>query len=241
MGVPPNAIPLANRDFPQKVQCVHESYLEAGAHILTANSFGVREGERLAEYARRGALLAEQVADESPFSACVWLSLTAGFVRSEREALPTLVAGRAVVVETVGSLLQAEEVVKILLEAKPILLAVTCHFRATGLMPDRSEPEIVARRLSQTGVDIMGANCGETPESFLDIAERLRANTSLPLLIQPSAGLPTRNSLNEWSYPTNDEAFANIAKGLFERGVNIVGGCCGTTPKTIVRIAQHCF
>jgi methionine synthase I (cobalamin-dependent) len=241
-GVTPTGILTANRSYPDKVLAVHHQYLNAGARVLTANTFGWRDGEPIGDFVREGALLAEQAAQQSSSPACVWLSLTTAFLRLEPlETLASLFAGRAIIIETCTTLHHAEEAVRKAKQANPTLLAVTCHYRAGGSMPDGTEPETAVRHLEALGVDVVGANCGENPESFLPIARRMKDSTGLPLVVQPSAGLPRDNTLGQWVYPVQTEAFVQSVLRLLEVGVKIVGGCCGTTPETIRAIYQHCF
>src|SRR5205085_3866933 len=100
--------------------------------------------------------------------------------------------------------------------------------RSDGCIPDGATPETAALALVQSGADIVGGNCGETPETFIEVAQRMRAVTDAPLLFQPSAGLPSRSEEGAWVYPVGPGSFAEVAARLFAAGVDIVGGCCGT-------------
>lgn len=240
-GLVPNTILPANRTVPFKVAGVHQRYLEAGSRIITANTFGWRDDENISEYVREGALIAEQAVELSPYMGSVWLALTSAFLRLEVEILQPIFAGRAVIIETCTSLKHAELALIRAKEATPVLIGVTCHFRANGKMPDGSEPEEVVRTLEACGADIVGANCGDNPESFVGIAKKMKGATGLPLLIQPSAGLPRDNTLGEWDYPVTIPEFVASISRLIDMGVKIVGGCCGTTPDYIRAVHRHCF
>lgn len=240
-GVMPAEVLVANHHQPFLVASVHQRYLEAGARIITANTFGWREGKPLTEFVREGALIAEQTVHLSPVTACVWLGLTSAFLRLDADILQPIFAGRAVMIETCTSLAHAEAALLRAKEADAPLVGVTCHFRANGKMPDGSEPDEVVRVLEAGGADIVGANCGDNPESFVGVATQMKRATGLPLLMQPSAGLPKDNTLGEWVYPVTISEFVGTISRLIEVGVKIVGGCCGTTPEYIRAIHRHCF
>lgn len=241
-GVPPNGVLLANCETPERVVAIHERYLRAGARILTANTFGYRSGKPLAEHVRMGAYLAERAAHQSEHPACVWLSLTTSFIRSERKAIPTLARHRAILIETCTSLAQTVEAVEIVGAARPAFLGVSFHFTSGGVIPDGSEIEDVLREIAPLNIDALGANCGDSPESFIRVLARLRLATDIPLIAQPSAGVPPRDFEGErFQYPVKPERLATAAKTYLNLGARFVGGCCGTTPAHIRAIYDFCF
>ncbi len=241
-GVPPNGVLVANRECPEKVLAIHERYLQAGARILTANTFGYRDNKPLAEYVRMGALLAEQSAHYSVRPACVWLSLTTSFIRNERKAIPSLVRHRAILIETCTSLAHAVEAVEIVGAARPAFLAVSFHFTSGGVIPDGSGVDEVIREIAPLNLDALGVNCGDSPESFIRVLARLRMTTDCPLIVQPSAGVPPRNREGErFQYPVQPDRLAAAAKTYLDLGARFVGGCCGTTPAHIRAIYDICF
>ncbi len=240
-GVPPNGILPANRLYPEKVSEIHERYLQSGARILTANTFGYCDGDPIAEYVREGAFLAEQTAHFSHLPACVWLSLTTSFIRNEREAIPSLVRHRAVVIETCTSLAHAVEAAEIVRAAEPAFLAVSFHFKSDSVIPDGSDVDDVLRDIATVEIDALGANCGDNPEKFIGVMARMRLATDLPLLVQPSAGIPKSSAVERWQYPVQPSRFAGVAKTFLALGVRFVGGCCGTTPAHIRAVYDFCF
>jgi 5-methyltetrahydrofolate--homocysteine methyltransferase len=260
-GIAPGAILRANLESPEVVREVHRHYLTAGAQILTANTFGVGEGAAWGRCARAGWELAVEAAQESEAEVFVWLSIMPGDLPRETETLRALVADAAyrpdaLLLETNTSLIGARKAVEAARMLRPELLAVTCHFRADGRMPDGTSPETAACALTAAGAHVVGGNCGDTPEAFVAVAERMRAVTRLvrvnlqragyavvagdtPLLFQPNAGLPMRAAEGDGTYPVGPEAFAEIAARLLDAGANIVGGCCGTTPAHIAAIQNR--
>jgi len=250
-GQPPEAWNLTH---PDEVLAVGRAYVEAGSRILLTNTFGANR-IRLAEAGladqvqilnRRGVELSRQAAGAG---VAVFASigptgklLVAGEVTPEqvRSAFEEQAAALAeagadgLVVETMTNL---EEARLALLAAKSTgLPVVVCMVFDSGRARDRTlmgeTPETVARALEAAGADVLGANCGQGIEGFVDLCRRFRAVTSLPLWMKPNAGLP------EWvdgrpCYTTAPEAFATHALELRAAGADFLGGCCGTNPEFI--------
>ena len=250
-GQPPEAWNLTH---PDEVLAVGRAYVEAGSRILLTNTFGANR-IRLAEAGladqvqilnRRGVELSRQAAGAG---VAVFASigptgklLVAGEVTPEqvRSAFEEQAAALAeagadgLVVETMTSL---EEARLALSAAKSTgLPVVVCMVFDSGRARDRTlmgeTPETVARALEAAGADVLGANCGQGIEGFVDLCRRFRVVTSLPLWMKLNAGLP------EWvdgrpCYTTAPEAFATHALELRAAGADFLGGCCGTNPEFI--------
>jgi 5-methyltetrahydrofolate--homocysteine methyltransferase len=93
--------------------------------------------------------------------------------------------------------------------------------------------------LSHLGVDVVGLNCSTGPEHMREPVRYLTENISLPISTIPNAGLPL-NVNGRAIYPMEPEPFATaLAEFVGTLGVNIIGGCCGTTPEHIARIVAH--
>jgi len=95
--------------------------------------------------------------------------------------------------------------------------------------------EQAADELARAGADIIGSNCGNGIENMVKIAAEFRRCTSLPLLIQSNAGLPEIID-GKAVYSESPEFMAGKCRDLLDIGVNIIGGCCGTTPEHIAAI-----
>jgi methionine synthase I (cobalamin-dependent) len=117
-------------------------------------------------------------------------------------------------------------------------VAVTMVFD-TGQQRDRTmmgtTPEDCARALTSAGADIIGANCGQGIEGFVEIGRRLRSVTDRPLWIKANAGMPQLVEGN-LAYPGTPAEFASFVKPLVDVGVTFIGGCCGTTPEFIAAL-----
>ena len=243
-----------NLSQPDMVQSVHEEYLKVGVDILETNTYGANRlklaahgfGDRVQEINQRGVELARQAVLSSQRDS-VWVAGAMGPLGktvapigtvSEDEARDIfqeqasgLLSGGAdlIMLETFSdlkSLKIALESVRELAPEIPVVAQMT--FGEDGLTPLGASPERVARELMTLDVDMIGANCSLGPEMMYRVLERMRQVSSLPLSVQPNAGLPEVVD-GRVIYLCSPEYMAHYAKRFFGLGTRVLGGCCGTT------------
>ncbi len=95
--------------------------------------------------------------------------------------------------------------------------------------------EQAAEGLAKAGADIIGSNCGNGIENMIKIAGELKKYTTLPIIMQSNAGLPEMQD-GSVVYAETPEFMAEKCRELLDIGVNIIGGCCGTTPAHVAAI-----
>ncbi|HEX3354092.1 MAG: bifunctional homocysteine S-methyltransferase/methylenetetrahydrofolate reductase [Terriglobales bacterium] len=244
-----------NLSQPDLIRDLHHEYLQAGAEIIETNTFG-GNSFRLARHSmenrvREINLSGARLAREAAKSFDVWVAGSVGplGVRIEplgktsfeearasfREQIAALVEGGVdlLMLETFG---YVEELHQAILAARdvdpkiPLVAQVTID--EDGNCLDGSTPESFAPRIEGWGVDVLGCNCSVGPVAMLDVIERVRALTSLPLAAQPNAGMP-RSVEGRNIYLCSPEYMASYARKFVAAGVRLVGGCCGTTPDHI--------
>ena len=250
-----------NLSDPAMILSIHEEYLQAGAEILETNTFGanrfrlerhglagkVREinaaGVRLAREAVSN-LKARQAGD-------AWVAGAVGplGVRLEPLGKTGLDEARAafaeqiqalidngvdlLIVETMPALNEAREALAAAGEIAPgipVVVMVTVDDESNCL--DGSSPAQAAALLTEWGAGAIGVNCSTGPASVLTAIEAMRAATALPLAAMPNAGLP-RAVEGRNIYLCSPEYMASFARKAIAAGVQLVGGCCGTTPNHI--------
>jgi len=244
-----------NVSQPELIRSIHHEYLQAGAEIIETNTFGAnsfrlaRHG--LADHVRDINVAGAHVAREAAKSFGGWVAGSVGplGIRIEplgktsfeearaafREQVEALVEGGIdlLMLETFGYVEELHQAVLACrdVDAKiPIVAQVTID--EDGNCLDGSDPEAFAVRLTEWNVDVMGINCSVGPVAMLDAIERVRAATSLPLSAQPNAGMP-RSVEGRNIYLCSPEYMATYTGKFVEAGVQLVGGCCGTTPEHI--------
>ncbi len=209
-----------NLSHPDRVEAVARSYVEAGSRIILTNTFQANAGQ-VRELNTAGVRISKRAAGGA---AKVVASIGPGgdeaAVLKQSEALAGAGAD-ALLLETFVDVAEARTAVA---AAKRTGLPVIVSF----VFLSDFTPEQVASAMNDAGADAVGANCGTGLDGFCGICARLRAACDLPLWIKPSAGLPGNR--------VTPEDFAAAAMDLIAAGADIIGGCCGTTPKFIEKI-----
>jgi methionine synthase I (cobalamin-dependent) len=264
LGLPPGECGLRwNLAAPDRVRAVHQRYLDAGADLLTTNTFS---GTRLALAAhgleheaealnREGAALARAVAgrralvlgDIGPFGGLLEpygetpAETASASFRAQAAAL--LEGGAdAILVETMSDPVEAGLAIAAAREAgAPAVIATfTFQHSPAGLRTMMGgDAATMVRAALAAGADVVGANCGT--ELSLDdyaglAAELVAAAEGRPVMVQPNAGSPARDG-GRVVYRTGPEEFGRAAERFLAAGVRIVGGCCGTGPAHIAALA----
>jgi 5-methyltetrahydrofolate--homocysteine methyltransferase len=246
---------LWNLENPDAVRAAHAAYAQAGAQLLTTNTFGGTRprldmhglGDRLAEVNRNAAQIARSVADERGLLVAGDLGPTGellaplGTLTPEEaralfaEQLAALVEGGVdlVLVETLSDLGEADAALAAAREVAPHLpVIVTMSFDTNLRTMMGVRPGDAVRHLADAGADAVGANCGRGPEEMEAIAaELVQARTGdLLLVAQSNAGLPQVVG-DHFEYDATPSDLAAHAGRLAGLGIDLVGGCCGSTPE----------
>jgi homocysteine S-methyltransferase len=242
---------------PDLVKQVHESYVRAGADLLSTNSFGANRF-RLATHSLESEVerintasveLARECAGERAYvggsvgpTGLTWKTLSANDMQTVRTAFRDQV--RALLAAGVDVLLletfrQPEELHLALeaaleLSAKSVPVVASVSFDPFGTMADGTGPEEMARKLSAWGADALGVNCADGPAGVYEMVTRM-FDAGLPITAQPNAGLPHRVD-GRFAYMATPEYFQLYARRLYKAGVKAVGGCCGTTAEHVRKI-----
>ncbi len=246
-----------NQTHPDIIRELHVRYLEAGADVFNANTFGLNSlkfpGEvevlasaavKIAKEARvqagrpdayiaidigpTGKLL-EPLGDLSFDDA---VELFAEVIRAGAAA-----GGDLVLIETMSDTYEAKAAVLAAKENTDLPVIVTCVFDGKGKMLTGGTVDSAVAMLEGLGVDALGINCSLGPEQMLPLAKRMVWRASVPVVINPNAGLP-RNENGQTVYDVGPEEFAAAMGAIADLGVQALGGCCGTTPEHIRRMVE---
>ncbi len=244
---------------PELVAEVHRDYINAGADVIETNTFGANRlklaahglESKVHEINVKAAQLARSIAKDS---ACVAGSV--GPLGVEIEPLGKLAYDEAkdlfaeqikglleggvdlITFETfrlVEELVQGIRAVRELNAEIPIMAQVTIN--SEGNLLSGESLERFAEEMARYKVDVIGLNCSVGPRLMLDALERLRELTTIPISVQPNAGMP-QNIGGRILYMTSPEYIAEYAKRFIQTGAAIVGGCCGTNPTHIKAIRR---
>ncbi len=242
---------------PGAVAEIHRAYIEAGAQLIITNTFGANRfklgkhglQDRVTELNRAGVDLAKRVVaasfkevliagDVGPLGVRI---APYGRVKPEaaREAFAEQIRALAesgadlIVIETFSDLYEIKEAIKAarLVCDLPVVASVTFTRDDRTLLGD--DPVMVARRLEEAGVDVIGINCSGGPAQLLRLLKQMKqAVPNANFWVKPNAGWPEQVG-GRIMYPADADYFGDYALSFREAGASVVGGCCGTTPQHI--------
>jgi 5-methyltetrahydrofolate--homocysteine methyltransferase len=256
---------LWNITHPEIVKKIHASYLEAGADIILTNTFGsngvkllkVKQQHQLKEINKQAVKIAREVVEEyhkkNPRQ--VFIAASLGPTGEILEPIGTLKASEAyqgyksqieemkspgvdmVVLETFYNLDEIKIALKAVKENSDLPVFASMTFDEGMKTIYGVTPEQAVEELFKEEADGVGANCGSGPELLYKILTRMRIITDALLLVEPNAGLPYIKN-NKVVYPSTPQEMAEYAEKFLQLKVNIIGGCCGTTPEHIKAISN---
>ena len=257
---------ILNVSRPDKIKEVHRKYLDVGCDAIETNTFGANWAnlaeygiaERIYELAFAGGKLAKEVTQEYDEQKYVIGSIgpgtklpTLGHIKFEelRESYFQCAKGLvdsgvdALLIETAQDLLQAKSAILAAREAidrsdRDVLLMAQVTVETTGTMLLGTEIRAALNALEPLGIDLIGLNCATGPEEMSEHLRTLSQFASCGLSVMPNAGLPELGP-NGASYPLSADELAKYLQDFVDRyGINLVGGCCGTTPEHIDAVVK---
>jgi homocysteine S-methyltransferase len=240
------------------VRQVHEDYARAGAQVLETNTFGANAlrlsavglEKKTRAINEAGARLAREAAGPERFVAGSVGPLIRPRGTGEplsaddkevifREQMEALAEGGVdlFILETFSSL---DDLLLALRVAATLGLPATAQlaFLEEGRSREGITAEEAARRLTDAGATMLGANCGSGPRELLRVLVRMAAVSPLPLSAFPNSGFPQYVD-GRYIYLATPEYFAAMGREMVQNGASLVGGCCGTTPAHIQALARE--
>lgn len=250
LGLPSGVAPeLWNLSDPAKITSVHKEYIISGADFITTNTFGIN-ADKYDNYEEliRCAIDCANTARE--YTPGVYIAFDIGPTGRLLEPLGDLKFDEAVelysknvkaalscgvdcfIIETMNDCRETKAAVLAVRENTDLPLFVTNAYDESGKLMTGADPEAMICMLEGMGVDAVGMNCSFGPDKMLDIIDRFVRFSSLPIIVNPNAGLP-KVADGETVYDVSADEFADYMAALAKKGASILGGCCGTTPKYI--------
>jgi 5-methyltetrahydrofolate--homocysteine methyltransferase len=263
LGMPSGVCPeLFVLEHPDWLRTLQWDYYEAGASLVYTFTFGGNEpklghfgitGENAAEINRKLASISCSIRDEymrkfpgqtrwvagdiAPTGAFLKPAgdMTTEAMKSifRRQAQALLAGGVDLfVIETMMDLSEARLALMAVREICDLPVMVTMTFGKNGKTLAGNAVTECLLTLEDAKADAFGANCSTGPEEMIPLLAELRRITRLPLAAKPNAGMPIVEN-GRTIFPMTPEVFADACVKLIGDGVNLIGGCCGTTPDHI--------
>jgi len=246
-GEPPE---VCNMVRPELVASVHQAYAEAGADVITANTFGANSmkmkpiGYSPEEVIKRAVTIARQAAgsrlvalDVGPLGQLMAPMGTLSFNDACAEFAMQIRAGQQagadlILIETMSDLYEAKAAVLAAREQSRLPVICSLTFQRNGRTLMGNDPLTAATVLESLGADALGVNCSLGPEDLLPVVRELTRAAHVPILVQANAGLPELIN-GRPVYPVDPESYADSAEKMVDMGIKMLGGCCGTNPAFI--------
>ncbi|MCE5184443.1 MAG: Methionine synthase [Synergistaceae bacterium] len=250
---------LLNLTSPEIIRSIHDEYFDAGCDVVSANTFGAnrykaeKTGRSLADLVSSAVEIAKKAAScrkkkytaldigpcgrvlqptgDLPFEEAV--EVFSEIVRAGSKAGADLI-----LLETFTDLYELKAALIAVKENSNLPVLATMSFEENGTSFFGATVESMVLTLQALGADALGVNCSLGPKQLVPIVERLLRASSIPVMVQPNAGLPLFEN-GEARYDVTSEEFADHIKKFVEEGAVIVGGCCGTDPGYIRLVKER--
>ena len=234
---------------PDDVEAIHRSYIEAGADIINANTFGANRLKlaktqyTTAEVVRTALSIARKAAegtdalvalDIGPTGQLLEPAGTLSFEDAYDIFKEIVEAGKdladLVMIETMTDLYEIKAALLAAKENSDLPVFTFMSFEKNGRTFTGCLPSAAALTLTGLGSDAIGVNCSLAPDELYGIVEEITRYTDLPVMVKANAGLPD---------PATGEYSVSPAKYVYDcikytkMGIKVYGGCCGTTPEYI--------
>ncbi|MEE1013981.1 MAG: homocysteine S-methyltransferase family protein [Clostridia bacterium] len=250
MGLEPGTPPEQwNLTQPEKIIQLHRAYVEAGSRILKTNTFGVN-GDKYPNYAEyiRAAVACAKTAAEGREDVFIAFDMgpTGKLLKPlgdlEFEDAVTLFANNVkvaaelgvdcILIETMNDSYETKAAVLAAKENSDLPVFVTNAYDESGKLMTGADPAAMIAMLEGMGVDALGMNCSFGPDKMLDLLGKFTERASVPIIVNPNAGLPEVVD-GKTVYNISVSEFASYMEQMAKLGACVLGGCCGTTPEYI--------
>lgn len=242
-----------NLTHPEKIIEMHRQYLQAGAQIIAACTFGanrlkfdnleeiITAAVNNAKTACKGfdAFVALDVGStgkmleplgDLPFEEAV-------DIYSEVVKLGAKAGADLIFIETMNDSHDAKAALLAAKESCELPVFITCVYDESKKLMTGANPKAMIAMLEGLGADAIGINCSLGPRQMLEIVPEFAKYSSVPIIVNPNAGLP-RSENGKTVFDVNADEFSDIMCDIFAAGATIIGGCCGTTPEHIKKTVE---
>ncbi len=251
LGVPPE---LLNIKAPDEIVRLHRRYLSAGCNIIKTNTFGINR-YKYANYKELIAAALGCARTATDGSEDAYIALDIGPLGRLLKPLGDLdfedavsifadniraaqgLGADLILIETMNDSYETKAAVIAAKENSDLPIFVTNVYDEGGKLMTGASPEAMTALLEGLSVSALGMNCSLGPDKMLPLIDRFTACTSLPIIVNPNAGLPCVID-GKTVYNTDADTFASLMAEMAKKGACILGGCCGTTPEYIKKTVE---
>jgi 5-methyltetrahydrofolate--homocysteine methyltransferase len=249
---------LLNIKKPESVLNVHKTYIKAGCNIIKTNTFGANRlalsgsGFSVDQVVQSAVSLAKKAADGKDVFVALDIGPTgrmlAPFGDLDFEEAVDIFAEMVkagvqagvdlILLETMTDTYEIKAAMLAAKENCDLPLLVTFTTDNSGRLLNGADVQTAVCLVESLGACALGLNCGFGPAQFKSLLPELARHTSIPIIVNPNAGIPERIN-GRIKYDLQPEGFASQIAEI-ARNARLVGGCCGTTPEHIAAAVRAC-
>ena len=247
-----------NLSRPDLIRSIHEEYIRSGAKVIETNTYGANRFklkshnllEQLKDINQRGVVLAREAAGENAYVAGSmgpvgeeiepWGEITMEQVFNayrEQAAFLEQAGVDLFIIETIQDIREMEQAIKAIRSVSELPLVAMMTVGEDGKTRYGLDLEDITGKLLKSDATVIGLNCTVGPKPMLDFVEHMIQVSDKPICIMPNAGRPQYTD-GRMIYLSTPEYFSVYTKRFIEKGVRMLGGCCGTTPEHISKMAN---
>ncbi|NLM12091.1 MAG: dihydropteroate synthase [Clostridiaceae bacterium] len=244
-------------DNPETIIDIQRQYIESGSDIIYTFTFGANElklkefnisdvtgiNRELARLSRKAAtdraLVAGDIAPTGQLMEPFGFYSFEDIVNAYKKQVIGLLEGGVdlFVIETMMDIQEARAALIAVKETCDLPVIVTMTFERGGHTINGTDPITALITLQSLGADAVGCNCSTGPEEMIEIIKKLKPYAKVPLVAKPNAGMPKLVN-GRTVFDMNAEEFTGFTNQFIKAGVNLIGGCCGTTPEYILGLSK---
>jgi methionine synthase I (cobalamin-dependent)/5,10-methylenetetrahydrofolate reductase len=247
-----------NLSRPDLIRSIHEDYIRSGAKVIETNTYGANRFklkshnllEQQEEINRKGVELAREAAGEHAYVAGSmgpvgeeiepWgeISMEQVFdAYAEQTGYLDRVGVDLFILETFQDIREMEQAIKAIRSVSDLPIVAMMTVGEDGKTRYGLDLDDIICRLLASEATVIGLNCTVGPKPMLDFVEQMIAVSDKPICIMPNAGRPQYTD-GRMIYLSTPEYFSVYTKRFIDKGVRMMGGCCGTTPEHIGKMAN---
>jgi 5-methyltetrahydrofolate--homocysteine methyltransferase len=252
-------------EHPEVIKSIHRKYLDAGANVLTANTFGALplklKDARYSckEYIEAAARLMKEAvkeAEESGNTRPHYIGWDTSQIGRLLEPMGDLTFDEAydtyretavlaekngfelAIVETMADLHEVKAAILAIKENTSLPIVASMTFQKNLRTLTGADVQTCVTYLEALRPDVIGFNCGGSLDEGEELCRQFLKYAHLPVLVQPNAGLPVVQN-GKAVFLVKPEKFAESQKKNRLNGALVLGGCCGTTPSHIKALVEQ--
>lgn len=242
---------------PDAISAIHRSYVEAGAHVATTNTFNANRdtlrkagADATVEEIYAAAVACARAAEPRYVAADIGSTgqMLEPYGDLEHEDAYELFAEQArageaagadfILIETIPDVTEAEIAIRAAKDNTDLPVFASMTFEENGFTLMGESIENATERMEAAGADVVGINCSHGPHTLKPQIATMADVATKPVLVQPNAGMPEFEN-GQVVYRMDPAEFAAAVGEMLAEGVTIFGSCCGSTPAFTTELATH--